>query len=294
MGVDVYLNGMGVVGSMLAWTCYREGISFLWGDNEHPYTAWKASTGLIYPCGEEQEQESYGIWARWYEGEAPWSERIPPVLEKGSFWFSSKNPPHGGKYPIEKKCGILSLASLPSYHVNVQRFVLSTRAFFADRQKEAPKSALFVESHGYSAEQFSHYLWGWSVKVHLRIHEALQEASPFLPSLYLRKGRFFLAYANPVPGEDRWYAGSSMIRQKNAHTLSLEKKFETWKDMFTQLANGWVSIEQKSPILQGWRPVGKTQGQAFVRRENTLYAPSLSGSGVRMAPMYCRSFLEAL
>lgn len=297
MDKGIHLVGMGVLGSVTAWMLHSHSIPFTWEDNDAPYVAWKASTGLIYPSGNPQEQHYYEQWQQWIEQDSPWkhSPDVAAALGKGSFWFSSKNPPHGAQYPITASVGSLHLGSLPTYHMNPQQFVLATRTVFAQqRQKPQPESRTII-SHGYT--RHNRYIWGWSAKVRIRFTQAILMASTQRPSLYMRKGRFQLAYANPVPGEPYHYAGSSMLVQKEEpkHYRS-EEKYACWERLIRELAgDGIEGIERDGEIKEGWRPSSTKDDDMLIKQQgDTLMYPAMSGSGVRMAPFLCEQVITLL
>lgn len=302
MAKAVHLIGMGVLGSVCAWMLLQQKISFTWEDNDSPYVAWKASTGLIYPSGDELEFKQYKQWASWIEPEtfwsvpAPWQgvQSVETALCKGSFWFSSKLPPHGGDYPILTKEGPLQLGALPSYHMNPQQFVQETRKYFQEqRRNEIPTGAVRVISHGFQRKAY--YVWGWSARVIVKFHPDVLQHSTDRPSLYVRKGRFQLAYANPIPNEPFHYAGSSMMVQKEPHTFEVEKKYRRWEALIRELSGEMVvGIDREGGVLQGWRPTEKQGDMRVEQKNDVFYFPPMSGSGVRMAPYVCEQLVNAL
>lgn len=296
MSSKVHIVGMGVLGSMCAWTLFREGIPFSWEDANARYVAWKASTGLIYPSGDSNEHAQYLQWARWYQGDAPWSSvaSMRSVVEQGAFWFASKAPPHGGNYPIVASVKGLQLGSLPSYHLNPQEFVEASRAFFANQRQQGGTGTRKLIAHGYN-QRLDNYQWGWSARVTLQLDQrVLLQSRGMRPSLYVRKNRFQLAYANPVPGTPFYYAGSAMFAQKDPHELSVEQKYQQWQSIITE--TGVVQVLSREPIRQGWRPAQQKGGSYRVTRlaNGDLLVPPLAGSGVRLSPLVCSSLLEAL
>ena len=95
----VHLEGMGLQGSLLLYLLQQKNLANLeltWNDIDSPHTAWKASTGAIYPANSTKFGDDHACHQRWGE----WHELgwFQPYLERCNFWFSQKSPPHGGKY----------------------------------------------------------------------------------------------------------------------------------------------------------------------------------------------------
>src|SRR5215216_2315142 len=218
----LHLEGMGVIGSVVAHRLAERGIDFTWDDAERDVCAWRACTGGIYPSGIAYEEAAYNEWRKWATQE--WCDG---VVEAANFWFLSKRPPHGGNYEVLGQVGPLRLGALPSYHLNAQRFVERTRETFAEKRVRGTAEKKIV-CHGYGP-RLDHYLWGWHAKVRLRIDPAIQQIAR--PCFYLRTDRFTMFYAYPVAGEPgTWYAGSTTQLQRLASEQAVPPKLVQWAD----------------------------------------------------------------
>ena len=145
--MSVHIEGMGWLGTVLAWQLSEARIPFTWHDTDEPITAWRASTGGIYPDGnDEGGQAAYSEWTQWARYQAQWR----PYVEAADFWYSTKNPPHGGRYKAVADIGSLRLAFPPSYHVNVQRWVKRARLAFGPYRDPLPSPTVYVVAHGFN------------------------------------------------------------------------------------------------------------------------------------------------
>ena len=276
----IHLQGLGVVGSLLALKLHQQGQRFTWNDIEAPINAWQASTGTIYPSGDPVDTWSYEAWLRNYFGELP-------EFCSATYCFLSKRPPHGGKYPFEL-VGPFGIASHPSFHLNAQVLVPRVRKQFADcRVEKAPAGALTVVTHGFG-QRLERYLWGWAVKVRLNSRHDQVDC------YYMRVGRFKLAYAYPIPLEPGWfYAGSSLISQRHPRELNIAPKFENWKRHVKQHTG--LRVMEQGAALQGWRPVAAKTDTPLLRKMNGQWVirPQWS-SGIRHAPGIVETLLGRL
>jgi hypothetical protein len=294
---------MGVTGSLLARLLDFSGISFTWHDIEAEHVAWKAATGAIYPCG-PPGREDYEQWRQWlgeeFAGESWW--------EFARYWYNHKKAPHAGRFKEAFRSeGGLGLSPVPSIHINSQALVASTREKYAAfrREKEEEVDFLIVAS-GFN-DRMAFAYWGWSclIEIEHRLEDYAQGFKAFppigemRPCLYLRDGKFIMAYAYPVPGRpEAHYAGSSFLRQtpEKMHSLKMPAKFEKWKTNFERLSKGEVLVKrQLAEPVEGWRPaMASGEEDVSVKSEgNTLIVPPLGGSGIRRLPSVVRN-LKAL
>lgn len=289
----IHLEGMGILGSILAWTLDRHGKKFTWHDNELKVCAWRASTGAIYPSGDAFDRWNYEAWKRWYS-DPPWHEKI--FVEQTGWWYCTKAAPHGAKDKPVARAGDLQRSSACSMHFNAQHFVRFTRDVFAEqRRSAAPAGSTKVVAHGFN-RRLDHYVWGWNRKVRLSFSETLT-GQEYLPraSLYFREGRFVMAYAYAVPGDDTWYAGSSLIVQKKPNPLDMASKYERWKSNFHRLGDGRVTVASESEFTEGWRPAASDKDTSLASWiDGSLVLRPLWNSGIRHSPAVMRAALEAL
>lgn len=300
----VHIEGMGLQGCLLSDHLVNEKSQYKlsWNDTDAPINAWQASTGAIYPANSTKFGEDalcYTQWRVWWE-----RLRFPrDVLERCSFWFNHKKPPHEGKYGIAKETldGALRQASLPSFHFNAQTFVARTREQLARyRVDGVPGDAgVSIVAHGFG-DRLSHAYWGWTKLVKLDYdHDVFEEPGlDMRPAFYLREGRFIMAYAYPCPGTDLWYAGSSIIKQPRGklRPLTVEDKFDRWRKNFERLAGGNVVVrDTATPFMQGWRPAPAEGDTQWTTRtvDNLLLRP-LWNSGIRHWPQQLASLQEVM
>lgn len=290
----IHVEGMGILGGILAWNLHRRGIRFTWNDTEQEVCAWRASTGCIYPSGDAFDRWNYEAWKRWLLA-PPWGE--PSFIEKTGWWYCTKAAPHGAKDKPDARSGALQRGSAFSMHFNSQRFVATTRAAFHDRRVErAPATGQRIVAHGFGARRH-HYVWGWNRKVKLGFAPGLlQHERLDRPSLYFREGRFVMAYAYATPGEPWWYAGSSLIVQKGeARHLEIPPKYERWKENFLRLGDGNVNVIVEGPITEGWRPAAAESDSALASTvDGAILLKPLWNSGIRHAPAVIGTVLEIL
>lgn len=281
----IHIEGMGWFGSVLAFKLAQLDVPFTWSDIDDPQNSWRASTGLVYPAGDERSQRNLSAWCAWnLEGWLP-SFAIEPV----DYLFGHKNPPHGGKWSYED-LGWARIANASAFSVNVPVIVEQARHRFAERRRAGRSSTdTLVVAHG-SARAAS-YVWGWSVPVQLTPPSSLQ--SPLRPVFYGRVIRR-LAYAYALPGTPLHLAGSTLVRQTQRKELDAEKHFARWEKDFAQVFPD-VAVRRVGVAVQGWRPRPADDDQAgVIWRDGALHVPALWHSGVRWAPEVIEDLLTQL
>jgi len=287
----IHLEGMGVLGSFIAWTLHQRGVQFTWHDIDSSVNAWRASTGAVFPTGEVEDIDGMRMWQHWL---ATPSAQLQASTERASWWYCTKAPAHGAKGKPIADLGALKRHPVDSIHFNAQNFVPATRVRFdSQRVGCAPTGAQLVVSHGFN-ERLDHYVWGWTRLVQLQCDSRMLVAGR--PSIYCREGRFVMAYAYPIAGTSYWYAGSSLIVQKKPHDLDVQKKYDTWLKHFTRLTGGLVKVVGAAQFLTGWRPRGlATDGQWWRRRaDGALLLKPHWHNGVRHAPLVVNALFKEL
>lgn len=270
----IHIEGMGWFGSLIAYRLHAEKIPFTWNDTEDSQNSWEASTGLVYPAGDERSEANLAAWAA--------RDQFLPhgTVERVDYLFSHKNPPHGGKWPYED-LGFAKMAHASAYSVNVPVIVKSARRGFAHlRLEAAPSSSQLIVAHG-SARATS-YVWGWSVPVSLSLPRHL--SSPHRPVFYGRQVRR-LAYAYALPGTPLHLAGSTLVRQTVRKELDAEKHYERWLKDFAACFPE-VGVTRIGEPKQGWRPRPDDGDDRVMVRggDGAIMVPALWHSGVRWAP----------
>jgi len=291
----IHIEGMGVIGSVLAWMLAERGVSFTWHDTEQAICAWPACTGSVIPAGPLIDQAGYRAWERW-AASPPWHVS-GPLIEPADYWYTTKRAPAGAPEQSAIDLGALRRYPQPSYHVNVPALVSVTRDAFRDQRRAgAPAGAQVVVAHGYS-ERLDHLVWGWSCLVELTLKAELAE-SDRRPCLYIRRNRFQVAYAYPCPVSPYWFAGSAHIveRPDRAREHLAAPYFSTWSILMATLTGGLVmNARRVSAFMQGWRPAGRQDDRGLVRRiSGRLVTRPCGSSGVRWAPAVAAAVCERL
>lgn len=283
----VHIEGMGVNGCLLAHLLHQYGVEFTWHDTYEERVAWQASTGAIYPSGSTKfgpDMECLYIWVNWH------SEQVfGDTTEQSPYVFSTKAPPHQGRYEFGPCGDGLNVALPQSIHLNAQRLVVWTRAAFADKEISAESAwhqacDFYIRAHGWG-DRLGHVYWGWTRLVTLKYDESWFGA--LRPCFYFREGRYIMAYAYPVPGTPYWYAGSSIIKQRadRRRSLEMEHKYARWRENFERLGNGFVTVDEEADFIEGWRPAASPEDEAWIRRSgNVLTVRPLWNSGIRHFP----------
>lgn len=288
--MSVHIEGMGLQGALLAHRLHLHGVPFTWDDEDAEHTAWKASTGAIYPADSTKfgpDRECWQVWKSWYEANQ-FAEGA--FLEKTSgLIFSTKNPPHLGTYGYDELGNDLKRGHDESYHFNAQTFVPFIREKFAARRvppdvgKANCKVHIVAHSWG---ERLAFAYWGWTRLVSLEYPQSWDQGS-HRPAFYFRPNKYVMAYAYPVPGTHFWYAGSSIIKQKIGafKPLDMPSKYERWKANFEALSRHTVQIGYEGPYLQGWRPAGSAEDTAWARKRGKVVTlRPLWNNGIRHFP----------
>jgi hypothetical protein len=277
----VHLEGMGLMGSLVAHQLAALGIPFTWHDTDERITAWKACTGIIYPSGEKLDNDNY---KRWF----PFPAHFKPFMEEAAFCHYSTQPPHKGKHKILGTVGGVKVSDVSSYHFNAQRFVQSTRLqFLAQKFSKNVRGHRLIVTHGFHPATIWKWSWGWSAQVEIAVSNDLKAlCQGKRPCLYMRDN-FVLDYAYPIPGwHHYWYAGTSLITQKAPHScLGGENKLRNWYDRMKQKAQGAFAVRLiiTNPV-EGWRPMPHPDLPWVwqnTSRDKTIYLRPMYGSGLR-------------
>lgn len=303
----VHLEGMGLVGSILALEFYEHGVDFTWSDVNTYRTAWKACTGAVFPTGHHADEYCRMQW-----------QMIPPELplaqftETVPFVFGSKNPPHEGRYAYSSSLFGLNIAGqdksgnpVLSTHLNAQELVPFAQEKFADRmvpqwdrEKGAPQADIYLITHGrgFGGSEW----WGWTVPVRIKtVDPTLPARAAFYKHLGPVGGP---NYAYPIPGTDLWYSGSTLRRSTKHFPIQVE--YDKWEKRFLDWTKGAVEVEQVGEPVEGWRPsaiptaLSKEVPDDWLvempGRENTYRVWPCATDGVRRAPLYVAAVKELL
>lgn len=277
----IHLEGMGILGCYIALRLEQDGLDFTWHDTSARICAWRASTGAIFPSGDPGDEWALGVWRHHntQDGFASW-------MEEAQYIYCQKHPPHGGRYLSLDIGHGLHLAGPTSLHLAAPEWVEATRRRFAEECRNPEPGQEYVVTHGFG-ERLARFMWGWTVPITLRT-VAVGLWREQRPCFYMRRGRFTMAYAYPIPGTDQWYAGSSLISQQVPRPLTIDDKWRRWRGDFMDLAGGYVTgVARAGRPRVGWRPVPAAGDTEWVRRNarGQLLVRPLWHSGIRQAPI---------
>jgi hypothetical protein len=288
----IHIEGMGVLGCLLAHRLAEARVPFTWDDTEAPFTAWKACTGMVYPSGSSIDETCRMRWLAWLTRDTNmnrWAQSVPWV-------FAHKAPPHGGRYETQfiGSTHLQCPASLRerAIAVNVPRMVRETRLLFADQRDVRRKGATLVVCHS-TPKRTDGYLWGWATTVTLKLHPDLgyEPLRTPPPALYAKAHRFNITYAYPLPGTAEapggqlWWAGSRLQLQRTPKVADRDLV----DHYFLEWAKNMRSLLLATPVtrgmtVQGWRPRPPKRDRAWARRDaetDTWQMPSMATDGLR-------------
>ena len=241
-----HIEGMGLLGSILAFAMDEADVPFTWSDNDSPFSAWRVSTGLAYPDGSEHNRAGL---RRWYE-------EVPnfPEAARAPYVYAHLKPPHKGEY-LYTDYGPLRKALPEAVAVNVPAMVERARREFAhQRVEEVPPGSLLIVAHT-TPERGRGYLWGWVAKVRFEVPAFLEIPRRVQPAMYSKAHRYNLTYAYPIPGTGMWWAGSMLKWQLTPRALSepeLYVMYEEWEENAERLL--CLKDVELVELGQGWRP----------------------------------------
>lgn len=290
---DIHIEGMGILGSMLARRLHQEGISFTWHDTEEKHVAWPVSTGLAYPDGDPVNQRGL---ARWHEI-LDEGELIADEAVATPYVFAHKKPPHGGKYPVVDY-GPLRWAEPYAVSLNPIEFVERTRKVFGEERRKAPTPGADLVVCHTTEERGDGYLWGWTAKVRFDLLDMLEaDLMGAQPALYAKAHRFNLTYAYPIPGTGLWWAGSVLKLQRKAQEVDEYRLFDyymEWRELAEKLL--CISNIELVSLHQGWRPRGKggvhNGFQLAEKHGDRWLMPVMPTDGVRRGWLVVDDFID--
>jgi hypothetical protein len=297
--VTVHIQGMGVIGSLLAHVLREERIRFTWSDTEQQHTAWQACTGSVYPTGEPWEYENF---LRWTEGDfLADSEAVQRNVEQSQWCYNGKNAPHQGAtvgVSTKAEVGPLIISNAQTMQFNMQAIVKETRTQFAKRRTDGYSGdGTLIVTHG--SAQADRYVWGWSVLCRLDFDPELAEVLAELdyrPTFYMRQV-YDMSYLYPYPGrDDLWYGGTSTVNQTTPRSLDVQAHYKRWKDKVAERSGGLVEVAGglKSSLVEGWRP--KASGDLPLAKQiiggRQILLRPMGGNGVRFFPKMADAVLE--
>lgn len=288
--MTIHIEGMGVLGSQVAWELEELGVKFTWNDTETDHTAWHCSTGIVYPSGAERDMAGLEAWHSYIDDDRP----LGQWAARSNYLFAHKNPPHGGRYPFEPATPKLRVGHPYAVAVNVPDLVRETRETFKHRRTEgtAGRGPLVV-AHA-TPGRLDGYLWGWCARVRFDEPYPLGEGQS---TYYAKAHRFNLTYAYPIPGTGQWWAGSSLVHQKRPAERAIEPYLAEWIGNAEKLLG--ITGVQVDSMEQGWRPRRAAGEENYAQhalvdgRDVYTLAPEPT-SGVRHGPHIVADLLERM
>lgn len=289
----IHLNGMGLVGCLLAIRLEDEGIPFTWYDKQFgdsfedvkpapKINSWKASTGCCYPSDDPLDVANY---RRFASAEVVGHHWLKNFVTTATYGYGATNPPHyNNKKKAEHLCstGTISFLKAPSYHLNVQALVVFTRIRLAARfAKEAAEGYKVVNSHGFHEKCPTRYFWGWSTHAQLTLSDKLKAEVGETVCLNLQHKRYGTWYAYPVPRtegaldlqmpEHTYYLGTAFIHQKVPKELEIPGKFGKFMQHLLDKCGKDIVVHEPEAgyeFKQGWRPQCYVENQPLVWEED--------------------------
>lgn len=310
----IHIQGFGLVGSLIGLFLEEMNIPFTWNDTREKHTAWKASTGCVFPTGDPGYMSSYKAWTALFQCEKgqlktkafmfpQTADFLRPYMERGLWCYNSKNPPHEGS-----KIGIESAYEFPefvisnniSYHFNVQRIVKRAREKFANRRvSEAPLSSHIIVSHGSATA--TRFTWGWSGYVEMNFDKSLStimKAEALRPCLYFRKV-YSMTYCYPRPGSKLYYAGTSSVSQSTPTTprnTDLDEAVRLWGERMEERSGGIVRLSRvvNQSLREGWRPIPAEDASLVSVDNKKIICKPMAGNGLRRFPELFIELIQTL
>ena len=306
--MKLHIEGMGAHGSLLAYLLQQRGLPFTWNDTNADFTAWRASTGAVFPTGGEDDQRCMDDWRGLIDS-------YPDSVWQYAHWvFAAKKPPHnatGRSLPLTHDGVVKLLEGSQSLHCDVQTLVQSAQTDFANRRCENPPddADVLIKAHGWTRRQ-THVYWGWTrlVKLEHDFHTELPGLGSNLPiSPYARVNRFGIRYAYPAGKSGWWYAGSTITKQKSPASKPerFEKEYARWLAEFEEAFAGHIRVVEEARFIEGWRPASQSMhgdnpnaytvlGPYEEGGRLTYETPPMSHDGIRRFPDVWRWFQEEL
>lgn len=277
----IHLQGMGLVGAQLALWLDRHEMKFTWSDTDEPFTAWRASTGCVYPTKDDDIEA--------WEHLLTQMPLVRKHSERARWCYTSKNPPEGAKIKAVDRVGPITVSDATTIQVNVQRLVEDTREKFEGRRKpatpQAHKKDQIIVTHGSATAH--HYVWGWSALVLLELDSTLHWEGERRPAIYLRK-HYDLAYLYPQPNSQWFYGGTSNVVQRTPKHRDLDTTFENWIEVVEERTQGLVTVTdlKMGSLTEGWRPRPEISHHKIVWQgdDGVIYVRAQGGSGLRHFP----------
>jgi len=268
----LHLQGMGVVGSLVARQLELRGIDFTWSDTDAKHTAWRACTGITYRSGSKLDNDNFKWWTDHFPEYGQW-------METAMFCHYSEKAPHGGRSKVVARVGAVRVSDFVSYHMNAQLLVQETQhSLRLRRTTRQSRNTQLVVTHGFA--KIHEWSWGWMCPVQLKLNPFFHEWSN-RPCFYLRDG-FILDYLYPIPRQgDWWYAGTSLITQQEPRSLLIDPKLRSWGERVTKKALDAFSVQKLGSPVEGWRPKPHPVGLPVWEEDSTIYLRPQYGSGIR-------------
>lgn len=308
----IVLEGMGLMGSLIAPCLEDLGIEFRWYDtDEQRVQSWRASTGGIFPHGNEESMTGLRMWRDLLSRDTlspTFRQLYREHTQRARYCYYSKNPPHGGAaFGVEEvaKIGGVRFSNMRSYHIDAQQVVETARSHYRkQRIAGKPKRSeadLLVVTHGWRPKVIGAYSWGWSgivtAKLSKQVRAQLRDHGDATGCFYLRNG-YQVCYLYPVGRTGAFYAGTTLVTQKSGpKDADPRPHYERWARQLEEFSEGHLAVRELLPdtLRQAWRPKHREDQEQLVwRKGHTVFLKPAYGNGIRLFPLYFAELLTAL
>jgi len=278
---------MGLIGCTLARKLQQEGIEFSWEDNDAVFSAWKASTGCVYPSGNPKDAYNYKKFQDSAAG-------LGMEYEVADYCFSQNSIPHkenSKELSVNSTDGQLKFLNLPSFHVNVQDFVLNTREKFKSLRRQEAQDVFTIHANGFHQYHPSDWRWGWSTTAKVTLKTPSKQRICF----NLKEGRFVNVYLYPKPQTEDYYFGTSFIFQRKMKNLETDNKIIKSLAHAKSKIENFAGIELFGEVQQGWRPAYTSDSLPdYHVHENNMYLKPQMANGVRHHISFFENIMDGI
>lgn len=312
----IHVSGVGLLGSFVLHAAHRRGLRFTWDDTETIFNAWRASTGAVIPC-EDEDQELYAQGYRKWRDDATKRPELQQFLEPVETLYVMKNPParvfRKWKPEVVGENRVWR-ETLPGWQFDADGFVKATREQFKDRRSMAsPASAIFsgrwIRCRGVQERMDTGPItvWGWRVPVKIKPKQGGQiwASGEIRPVIHFNDPDrpFERYYFHPRANDpETWWAGSEAVLQKTPAPMMARaaQGFKNYLETVEKRFGEHLEVFVLGGITEGWRAKPKRvhkalYGAATHCREaspGVFVATPLYKSGVQCGPLYADTILD--
>ena len=284
----VHLEGMGVIGSVVAHRLHLAGIPFTWEDARREHNAYRASAGGVYPINAPRQPHaavSTKAYMAWVIA-AHANTFGPGAADLCDYLYNTQSAPFDQPWKPDGQRGGLNVGPSPVVSVNTRQLVEATRARFADQEAPAALGAKRFITHGFGP-RLAVYGWGCTAVMELA-DEDFRIGQARRPLMSLFASRAVRLYVVPLPGTPHYIVGSTLrVAQQRPEPLPgrAQTAVMHYQTLLRKLA-GITGIVHE--IRQGWRPMAHKGDAALLRKvgDQAWAIRPAAGSGVAQAFEY--------